>query len=105
MMNSDQYEFETFKCAWSEYAPNLRDQNDGHLQDQLLICVEGDMRKALASRLGTHRLAEIVEKKLDLLNKVKLFEAVQGPSELIINFIHRLQILAYKCTFTTSCSG
>jgi hypothetical protein len=45
------------------------------------------------------------QKQLDLLNKVKLFEAVQGPCEFIRNFIHRLQILAYECTFTTSCSG
>ena len=42
------------------------------------------------------------QKQLDLLNKVKLFEAVQGPCEFIRNFIHRLQILAYECTFTTS---
>jgi hypothetical protein len=80
--------------------------------------VEGDMKKALASKLGTYRLAKIstsqlkmeiervsVQKQLDLLNKVKLSEAVQGPSEPIKNFIHRLHMFAYKCNFTTNCSS
>ena len=76
------------------------------------------MRRALVSKLGTDRLAEIsssqllaeiervsVQKQLDLLNTVKLFEAVQGPSEPIRNFVFRLQMLAYECNFTTSCSS
>ena len=46
-----------------------------------------------------------IQKQLDLLNKVKLFEAVQEPSEPIKNFAFRLQMLAYKCNFTTSCSN
>jgi hypothetical protein len=83
MMKSYQHEFETFKCAWSEYKPKLRDQSERHLRDQLLQCLEGDMRRALVSKLGTDKLAEImslrlmaeikrvsVQKQLDLLNKV-----------------------------------
>ena len=34
-----------------------------------------------------------------------MFEAVQEPSEPIKNFAFRLQMLAYKCNFTTSCSN
>ena len=45
-----------FKCAWLDYAPKLRNQDDGHLWDQLLRCVEGDIKKALASKLGAERL-------------------------------------------------
>ena len=76
------------------------------------------MRRALVSKLGTDRLAEIsssqlmaeiervsVQKQLDLLHKVKLFEAVQGPNEPIKNFVYRLQMLAYECNFTTNCSS
>ena len=105
MMKSYQHEFETLKCAWSEYAPKLRDQSEGHLRDQLLQCVEADMRRALVSKLGTDRLAEIsssqlmaeiervsVQKQLDLLNTVKLFEAVQGPSEPIRNFVFSIRV-------------
>ena len=44
-----------------------------------------------------------VQKQLDLLNKVKLFEVVQGPSEPIRNFVFRPQMLTYECNFTTSC--
>ena len=35
------------------------------------------------------------QKQLDLLNKTKLFEAVQGPTEPIKNSVFRLQLLAY----------
>ena len=44
-----------------------------------------------------------MQKQLDHLNKVKLFEAVQGVSEPIRSFIHSLKMLAYKCNFTTNC--
>ena len=114
MMKSYQHELENYKCAGSEFAPKLKDQSEGHLRDQLLQCVEGDM----VSKLGIDRLAGIpssqlmaeierasVQKQLDLFNKVKLFEAVQGPREPIKNFLFRLQMLAYECNFTTSCSS
>ena len=78
MMNRYKHEFGTFKCAWSEYAPKLRDQNDGHLRDQLLKCMKGDMKKALASKLGTHRLADI------------------STSQLMVE-IEGVQMLAYEC--------
>ena len=56
MLDSYRHEFKTFKCAWLEYAPKLRDQDDGYLWDQLLRCVEGDMKKTLTSKLGAVRL-------------------------------------------------
>ena len=34
-----------------------------------------------------------------------MFEAVQEPTEPFNNFVFRLQMLAYKCNFTTSCSS
>ena len=55
----------------------------------------------------TQLLVEIeraaVDKQSDLLNKVKLFEAVQEIDEPIRRFVSRLQILAYACNFTTKC--
>ena len=46
-----------------------------------------------------------VQKQLNLLNKTKLFEAAQGLTEPFKNFVFRLQLLAYECNFTTSCSS
>ena len=46
-----------------------------------------------------------LQKQGDHLNKIKLFEAVHGPSEPIRGFMHRLQMLAYACNFTTKCSS
>ena len=76
------------------------------------------MRMVLTYKLVTDRLGEIsplhlisaiekilVQKQLDLLNKTKLFEAMQGPTEPIKNFVCRLQLLAYECNFTTSYSS
>ena len=76
------------------------------------------MKKTLAFKLGAERLTEIstsqllveiegvsVQKQLDYLNKVKLFDAVKGPSEPIRSFIHRLHTLAYECNFTANCSS
>ena len=64
MMNSYQPEYETFKCSWLESAPKLMDQNDGHLWDKLLKCMEADMKKALTSKLGTYRLTEFSTSQL-----------------------------------------
>jgi hypothetical protein len=120
MMKSYQHELETFKCAWSEYALKLRDQSEGHLQNQFFNVWrwEGDMRRAMISKLWTDGIEETtssqlmkeietvsVQKQLDPINKVKLFEAVQEPSEPIKKFIFRLQMLAYECNFTTSSSS
>ena len=71
------------------------------------------MRKALVSKLGAERMAQIsttqllveierivVEKQCDLLNKIKLFEAVQEINEPIRRFASRLLILAYARNFT-----
>ena len=67
------------------------------------------MRMVLTYKLVTDRLGEIpplhliseienilVQKQLDLLNKTKLFEAVQRPTEPFKNFVFRLQLLAYE---------
>ena len=43
MLESYHHDFET---------PKLRNQDDGHLRDQLLRCVERDMRNALVSKPG-----------------------------------------------------
>ena len=98
--------------------PKLRNQSEEHLKDRLLQCVEGAMMKVLISKLGTDILGEItssqllseiervlVQTQLDLLNKIKLFKAAQGPIEPIKNFVFRLQLLAYECNLTTSCSS
>jgi hypothetical protein len=99
MFESYQHEFET---------PKLRNQDDGHLRDQLLRCVERDMRKALVSKLGAERMTQIsssqllveierisVQKQCDFLNKLKLVKAMQETSEPMRGFMQRLRMLAY----------
>ena len=58
MMECYQHQFETFKCAWLDYALRLRTQDVDLLRDQLLRCVERDMRKALMAKLGADRMAQ-----------------------------------------------
>ena len=99
MFESYQHEFET---------PKLRNQDDGHLRDQLLRSVERDMRKALVSKLGAERMTQIsssqllveierisVQKQCDFLNKLKLVKAMQETSAPIRGFMQRLGMLAY----------
>ena len=93
MLEGYQHEFQTIKCVWLEYAPKLRNQENGQLRYHRLRCVERDMQKALASKLGAERMTQMsstqllveiergsVQKQCDNLNKIKLYEAAQETS-------------------------
>jgi hypothetical protein len=84
------------------------------LRDQLLQCAETDLRKTLQNIIWADRMLTItvlklmkeikkaaVEKQSDLLNKVKLMEAIQKHVELVRTFVARLRGLTNICIFFT----
>ena len=62
--DSYQHEFETFKHAWLEYAPKLRDKNEGYLSDKLWRCMVRDISEALESKIGAERITQISSSQL-----------------------------------------
>ena len=68
-LDSYQHESETFKRAWLEYVPMLRNQNDGYLRDQLWRCVERGIREALESKLRAERITQISSSHLMVVNQ------------------------------------
>ena len=90
-----QQDFENFRDEWWRYAARWRSQDSTLLCDQLLKGAEISVRKSLQDTLGTDRLTSIsatkllmeieriaVVKQYDLLNMVRLMEAMQEPENL-----------------------
>ena len=100
-----------------EYAPRLRNLDEGYLRDKLWKCMDRGITEELASKLGAEWISQIsstqlmveiervsIQKQCNTLNKIKLFEAKHGVGETIRGFVQRLCRLAYACNFTAECT-
>ena len=112
----DESVWEFFEHEWEVY--KVQANVTRHEKYLLAACLDVDIRQQIFNRLGkdgwedlseTQLLDSVKEmfirKKNRFVNRIKLTKIVQGPEELVQQYLARLKQTARTCLFTVKCSG